>query len=135
MCKTCTTQEKKVIGIFTIANAVGALYPAYGLYKSVSAYVLANRVADCVCTTLSNATSHCASSITTLIGPGLSITNATVFCKEASSSVNVALSNATYEIVVNSLLAGAVLGGGAYMTYKAIKNMRQQQAELNVQAY
>ncbi len=128
MCNRLSSQEKKVVGVFTMAATFSSLYPAYGLYKSVSAYLLSSKVSDCVCSRFSNLTAVCETSIKSIIGPGLSITNATSFCKDATSQVNVVLSNATYEIVVNTLFAGAIFGGSAYMAWKAIRNLRQQQA-------
>lgn len=135
MCKSLSTQEKKLVVISSLANLVVAAFPAYSVYKGGSTLTLANRVIGCFCNAFGNSTALCQSSFATLVGPGLAISNITAFCKESSSAVNIAVSNATYEIVVNSLFTGLVIAGGAFMTWKTIKNLRQQQAALQIQHY
>jgi hypothetical protein len=85
---------------------------------------------SCVCNVFGNITATCNTSVTSLIGPGLQISSITAFCRESSSAVNIAISNATYSIVTNSLFTAAILAGGAFMTWKTIKNLRLQQAAM-----
>lgn len=133
MCKL-TSQEKKIVGVSTAVSLACLAYPAYTIYKGVSALTLANKVADCVCASFGNITSTCQSTISSLVGPGLGVANWTTFCKESSSAVNVAVSTATRDIVGYSLLGAVLVVGGAVMTWKTIKNLRQQNA-MQIQNY
>jgi hypothetical protein len=133
MCKL-TSQEKKIVGLSAAVSLVCLAYPAYNIYNGVSAFTLANKVADCVCASFGNITSTCQSSISALVGPGLEVANWTTFCKVSTSAVNVATATATTKIASYSLLGAVFVVGGAVMAWKIIKKHREQNA-MPFQAY
>ena len=115
-----TRVEKINIGVTAVVYPVCSAWPWYNAAKAVAALGLANRVSECVCITFSAIASNCQEELRSIIGPGLSVSNATSFCNDAASSLNVAKSAATTSVVFYSGLGGFMILLGAGLIVKTI---------------
>jgi len=122
-----TREEKITIGVAAVVYPAISVWPWYNVAKAVGAAGVAERVRECVCGRFFGT---CQSELGQIIGPGLAVVNATLFCGEASSSLNLARAAASSNTLYYTLFgAGMVLFGAGMIAktlHTAYKRSRQE---------